>query len=404
VDIEVKMPDIGVEEVEVIEILVKIGEHVELEQGLITVEGEKASMEIPSPTSGIIKSIYVKIGDKVKTSSILMILKFNSIDTNVQEKKTNILEKENVILTKQNFIKSNTFKEDTCIHATPLIRRLARNLNIELSNIIPTGRKNRILKEDLELYLNKFKINNLQNNSILNFNDINKIDIKEIELSSLQKTVGNNLKKNWNNIPHVTQFDEFDITVLEKFRQKYNFENKESNSITVLIFILKVVACALEKFPIFNSYLSNDNKKIILRKHINIGVAVNVKDGLFVPVLKHVNKKNITQLSSELIFLSERARQKQLDASDMQQGCFTISNLGAIGGSYFSPIINAPEVAILGVSKSKIKPLWNGKEFIPSLMLPLSLSYDHRVINGVDGARFITFIGKLLSDMHFLIM
>lgn len=391
-DIEVKMPDIGLEEVEVIEVLVKINEKVKLEQGLATVEGEKASMEIPSPISGIVKNIYIKIGDKVKTSSILMILNSNNINSNVTNENKNLLETEKKILSTRNFV-----------HATPFVRRLARSLNIELHNIIPTGRKNRILKEDVELYIREFKVNKLQKNDMFDSNYLNEIDTKEIELSNLQKITGDNLEKNWKNIPHVTQFDEFDITVLEKFRQKYNSENSANHNITILVFILKVVACALEKFPLFNSSL-HDNKKVILKKYINIGVAVDVKDGLFVPVLKDVNKKSIKELSSELIFLSEKARQKKINQSDMTKGCFTVSNLGGIGGSWFSPIINAPEVAILGVSKSKIKPLWNGKEFIPSLMLPLSLSYDHRVINGADAARFITFIGKLLSDMHFLMM
>ncbi|WAI19150.1 MAG: 2-oxo acid dehydrogenase subunit E2 [Buchnera aphidicola (Brevicoryne brassicae)] len=402
-DIEVKMPDIGLEEVEVIEILVKIDEKIELEQGLVTVEGEKASMEIPSPISGIVKNIHINIGDKVKTSSVLMILNSNHMNVNVENKDKDFLDIEKKISNKKISVKSDYFEKNVFVHATPVVRRLARNLNIELDNIIPTGPKNRILKEDVELYIKQFKSKKSNKNHILNSNYLNEIDIKEIELSKLQKVTGNNLEKNWKNIPHVTQFDECDITVLEKFRQTYNSENSENNSVTILVFILKAVAFALEKFPLFNSSLSND-KKIILKKYINIGVAVDVKDGLFVPVLKNVNKKSIQELSSELIFLSEKARKKKLNQSDMTKGSFTVSNLGGIGGSWFSPIINAPEVAILGISKSNVKPLWNGKEFIPSLMLPLSLSYDHRVINGADAARFIIFIGKLLSNMHFLIM
>lgn len=405
-DIEVKMPDIGLDEVEVIEILVEINQKVELEQGLITVEGDKASMEIPSPESGIVKNIYIKIGDKIKSSSLIMLL-YNNIDILKREKSsTRILKKEKNNI--DNIDLKKDLKKNTFFHATPVIRRLARKLNINLSNVSGTGRKNRILKEDLEVYQNTYKTCVSEEINEINIDFLNKEKIEEVELSALQKITGNNLYQNWINIPHVTQFDEVDITTLDKFRQKYNSENKNQkkirNNITILIFVIKVVAYALEKFPIFNSSLTLDKKKIILKKYINIGFAIDVHDSLFVPVLKDVNKKNIEQLSSELIYLSHKARKKKLNVSDMTDGCFTISNLGGIGGSWFSPIVNAPEVAILGISKSQIKPLWNGSEFVPSLMLPLSLSYDHRVINGASAARFITFIKKLLSDIHFLIM
>ncbi|WP_261979595.1 2-oxo acid dehydrogenase subunit E2 [Buchnera aphidicola] len=395
-DIEVKMPDIGLDEVEVIEILVKVNQKVDSEQELITVEGDKASMEIPSPISGTVKDIYIKIGDKIKSFSLIMLL----------EAEKNFLKEETKNIDNINF--EQDCKKNILVHATPLVRRLARKLNIDLSKVIGTGRKNRILKEDLELHQSTNTICVLEETDKINIRSSNKEKVEEMKLSTLQKITGNNLYQNWINIPHVTQFDEVDITILEKFRQKYNRENKNqtntSNNITILIFVIKVVAYALEKFPIFNSSLSLDKKKIILKNYINIGFAVDVHNALFVPVLKNVNKKNIEQLSSELILLSEKARKKKLNALDMTDGCFTISNLGGIGGSWFSPIINSPEVAILGISKSQVKPLWNGKEFIPSLMLPLSLSYDHRVINGADGARFITLIKKLLSDIHFLIM
>jgi len=405
VDIEVKMPDIGLDKVEVIEILVDINEKVKLEQGLITVEGDKASMEIPSPISGVVKNIYIKIGEKITTNSLLMMFEVDRIDS-LSKKKENYLE--NYLEKDININFKKKIKTDILFHATPVIRRLARNLNINLSSVIPTGPKNRILKEDIELYQNHLKENILEENNTININNYNKFNTEELELSSIQKITGENLHRNWTTIPHVTQFDEVDITVLEKFRQKYNNEkkihNKISNNITILVFIIKVVAHALEKFPIFNSSFILNNKKIILKKYINIGFAVDVNNDLFVPVLKDVNKKNIEQLSFELQLLSEKTRKRKLNTSDMTEGCFTVSNLGGIGGSWFSPIINAPEIAILGVSKSQIKPLWNGKEFVPSLMLPLSLSYDHRVINGAYAARFITFIGKLLSDIRLLIM
>ncbi|WAI11966.1 MAG: 2-oxo acid dehydrogenase subunit E2 [Buchnera aphidicola (Macrosiphum albifrons)] len=401
-DIEVKMPDIGLDKVEVIEILVNINEKVTLEQGLITVEGDKTSMEIPSPISGVVKNIYIKIGEKITTNSLIMMFKVDRMNSLIKKKKENYFNEDIDLNFKKNL------KKDILCHATPVIRRLARNLNINLSSITPTGPKNRILKEDIESHQNHLKQNILEEKNTINFNNHNKFKTEKLELSSIQKITGENLHRNWTNIPHVTQFDEVNITVLERFRQKYNNEkksqNKISNNITILVFIIKVVAHALEKFPIFNSSFTLNDKNIVLKKYINIGFAVDVNNDLFVPVLKDVNKKNIEQLSSELKLLSEKTRKRKLNTSDMTEGCFTISNLGGIGGSWFSPIINAPEVAILGVSKSQIKPLWNGKEFIPSLMLPLSLSYDHRVINGAYAARFITFIGKLLSDIHLLIM
>ncbi|AYN24935.1 dihydrolipoamide acetyltransferase [Buchnera aphidicola (Rhopalosiphum maidis)] len=401
------MPDIGLDEVEVTEILVKIGEEIKLDQALITVEGDKASMEIPSPTSGVVKDIVIKVGEKVTTLSTIMVFKIDNVNRIKNKKELNVIKQEKK--SSENFLEERNIKKNMLVHATPIIRRLARHLSIDLKNIKPSGPKNRILKEDIELYIKNNTINknffDIEKNNIKNSH---KPSFKEISLTNIQKIVGKNLHQNWVNIPHVTQFDEVDITLLEEFRQKYNSQKKQKNNIisniTILPFIIKTVACALLEFPIFNSSLSSNKKTILLKNYVNVGIAVDSERGLFVPVLKDVDKKNISRLSSELILLSKKARENQLNELDMKEGCFTISNLGGIGGSWFSPIINAPEVAILGVSKSSIKPLWNGKEFIPSLMLPLSLSYDHRVINGADAARFLTFIGKLLSDIRFLIM
>lgn len=408
-DIEIKMPDVGLDEVEVIEILVKVNEKIEFEQGLMIIEGDKASMEIPSPISGIVKNICVNIGDKIKTNNVIMLARDNNTNSGINKEKTNCSKKEinllnnNVSINPENGLKKNIF-----VYATPFIRRLARRLDIDLKKVTGTGRKNRILKKDVEFYEDNFIVNFSEKKEKIDFNNFNQIKTDEIEISNIQQSIGNNLHQNWINIPHVTQFDEVDITILEKFRQKYNSIEKNKNNkyhnITILIFILKVVARALEEFPMFNSSLTLNNKKIILKKYINIGVAMDIHGNLVVPVLKDINKKNIKQLSYELLSMSEKAHENKLKALDVKHGCFTISNLGSIGGSWFSPIINAPEVAILGISKSQIKPLWNGETFVPSLMLPLSLSYNHRVINGADAARFITFINKLLSDMHFLIM
>ena len=385
--IEVKMPDIGLDEVEVIEILVKLNEKVAVEQSLITVEGEKSSMDIPSPISGIVKKINVQVGDKVSTNTVIMIFLTSHCNSNDQKK-------ENIDISK--IKKSTVNMQDNFVHATPSVRRLARDLQINLNDVIGSGRKNRILKDDLDLYVKN------------TFNDSNKLNVEKVQIDFLQKNVGDNLHKNWIDIPHVTQFDEINITALEEFRKHYNSEEYKKNNnyknITLLIFVIKAVSHALLKFPIFNSSLSADKKTIIFKKYVNIGIAVDVQNGLLVPVLKNANKKSIINLSSELILLSDKARKNQLNRLDMKDSCFTISNLGGIGGYWFTPIINAPEVAILGVSRAVIKPYWDGVKFIPSLTLPVSLSYDHRVINGADAARFLTFINQLLSDIRFLVM
>ncbi|WP_261979787.1 2-oxo acid dehydrogenase subunit E2 [Buchnera aphidicola] len=387
--IEVKMPDIGLDEVEVIEILVKLNDNIKMEQGLITVEGEKSSMEIPSPISGIVNKINVKVGDKVSTNSIIMIFIVDDIDFKNQKK----VDINNI---SDNNKKTMIHTRNNMIHATPSVRRLARDLNVDLNNVLGSGPKNRILKDDIEIYTKNV------------FNNPNKLKIEKVKINDLQKIVGNNLYNNWRNIPHVTQFEEIDITTLEDFRKKYNSEEHKKNNnhsnITILSFIIKSVSHALLKFPIFNSSLSSDKKTINFKKYVNIGIAVDVENGLVVPVIKNVNEKNIINISSDLMLLSDKARKNKLNKLDTKDGCFTISNIGSIGGHWFTPIINFPEVAIIGVSKAVIKPVWKYEKFVPSLMLPLSLSYDHRVINGADAARFVSFIKKLLSDIRFLVM
>ncbi|WP_367673266.1 2-oxo acid dehydrogenase subunit E2 [Buchnera aphidicola] len=403
------MPDIGVDALEVTEILVRIGETVNIEQSLITVEGDKSSIEVPSSHAGIVKNILVKIGDKVKTSSILMVLENFNISSKSHNLNIDQLQERSKTVYCDKIFNPHHDQNKNAIHATPMIRRLSRKLNIPLNQVVSTGRKNRILKKDLELYIQNNTISSekykIQNNTLMSSNNTKKHISKEIDISKNQLIVGFNLHKNYTNIPHVTQFDEANITILENFRQKYNKENQDkSNHITILVFIIKVLAHALEKFPLFNSSLSTDKKKIILKNYINIGIAIDVNNDLFVPVLKNINKKNIIDISSDLLSLSKKAQAGILKKEDITGSCFTISNLGGIGGHWFSPIINAPEVAILGVSRAIVKPIWNNKEFIPSLMLPLSLSYDHRIINGAYAARFISFINKVLSDMHFLFM
>ena len=318
----------------------------------------------------------------------------------------------------------NVTASATFAYATPVVRRLAREFGVNLDKVKGTGRKGRILKEDVQAYV-KAAIKAVESGTVapvaatgasgagLGLLPWPKVDFskfgetEEVELGRIQKISGANLHRNWVMIPHVTQWDKADITDLEAFRKEQNVlaeKQKLDVKITPLVFIMKAAAKALEAYPRFNSSLSEDGQRLTLKKYVNIGVAVDTPNGLVVPVFKDVNKKGIIELSRELAEISKKARAGKLTASDMQGGCFTISSLGGIGGTHFTPIVNAPEVAILGVSKSEMTPVWNGKDFTPRLMLPLSLSYDHRVIDGADGARFITFINGVLSDLRRLVM
>lgn len=429
--IEINVPNIGEDTLEVTEIMVKIGDNIKTEQPLIVIEGDKTSMEVPAPCSGVVTKICIHVGDKIHTGSLILLINTNNHTNissyNVQQK--NILISDNLtnnnknnqkILNKDINQKNINYTHDNhIVHATPLIRHMARKFGINLSKIKGSGRKGRILKEDIQSYIHNKSHHTQctipllkQYEKILPISPYQKIDfnkfgeIKTITLSKIQKNSGINLHKNWIMLPHVTQFDEADITDLEIFRKQQNIEieNKKMNhKITPLIFVMKAVAKALEKLPHFNSSLSQDGETLIIKKYINIGIAVDTNQGLLVPVIRDVNKKNITTLSQELKEISQKARAgNKLNPHDIQGGSFTISSLGNIGGTNFTPIINAPEVAILGISKAHIKPIWDGKEFKPRLILPLSLSYDHRVIDGADGARFITLINKIISDIRLL--
>ncbi|WP_343153896.1 2-oxo acid dehydrogenase subunit E2 [Buchnera aphidicola (Mindarus keteleerifoliae)] len=406
-NIEVKIPDIGRDLVEVIEILVKKNDKIKKEQILIVVEGQKASMEIPSPFSGTIKEVLINIGDKVKYNDVIFIMNLESEQINSDNQYfSSGFEEEKI-----NFIsKKRKSEKNIFFHASPLIRRLARLLKINLKNLKGSGRKGRILKEDLELYKNK-------KNESLEFKKNKIIDVvkdlknsyttkDQIKLTKIQLASGQNLKKSWNDIPHVTQFYESDITELEKFRKEINLLKKEEQDqkITLLSVITKVVARALEKFSWFNSFFSNEKNSFILNKDINIGIAVDTKDGLVVPVIKKVNKKRLSQLSYEIFLKCRKARKKKLALLDFQNGSFTISSLGKLGGTGFTPIINAPQVGILGVSKTFIKPIWRKNGFVPRLILPFSLSYDHRIIDGVYGAKFMEYISNFLSEIRLLIL
>lgn len=430
----IAVPDIGDDEVEVTEVLVKVGETIEVDQSLIVVEGDKASMEVPAPAAGVIKAISLQTGDKVKTGSPMLTLavsdgnsskgdpapsdKVTELDNVAQPEKVRVEKtassvKEATAFSAENFVENSAY-----VHASPIIRRLAREFGVNLALVNGNGRKNRILKEDVQAYI-KQAVNRSEStaagssaglSSLLPWPkiDFSKFgDIEDVELGRIQKISGANLSRNWVMIPHVTHFDESDITELENFRKQQNADiaiQKLEIKITPVVFIMKAVAKALEVFPRFNSSLSEDGQRLTLKKYIHIGVAVDTPNGLVVPVFRDVNKKGIICLSQELMAMSQKARTGKLTGSDMQGGCFTVSSLGGLGTTAFTPIVNAPEVAILGVSRSSMKPTWNGKEFIPRLMLPLSLSFDHRVIDGAEGARFLTYLSRMLTDIRRLVM
>ncbi|HGN1194383.1 TPA: pyruvate dehydrogenase complex dihydrolipoyllysine-residue acetyltransferase [Proteus mirabilis] len=423
---DVNVPDIGGDEVEVTEVMVKVSDTIAEEQSLITVEGDKASMEVPAPFAGVVKEIKIAVGDKVKTGSLIMTFEVAGAAPAAQAPAAPAASTSaapapsapakapaSAPAAKEEFVENEAY-----VHATPVIRRLAREFGVNLAKVKGTGRKGRILREDVQSYVKELikRAESAPANAggglpgMLPWPkvDFSKFgEIEEVELSRIQKISGANLSRNWVMIPHVNLFDEADITEVEEFRKQQNKEAEKKKldvKITPLVFVMKAAAKALADMPRFNSSISEDGQKLILKKYINIGIAVDTPNGLVVPVFKDVNKKGILELSYELAEVSKKARAGKLTASDMQGGCFTISSLGGIGTTGFAPIVNAPEVAIMGLSRSSMKPVWNGKEFVPRLMLPMSLSFDHRVIDGADGARFITLINQYMSDLRRLVM
>jgi len=425
--IEVFVPDIGdFDEVEVIEVLISEGDSISVEDSLITVESDKATMEIPSSHAGVVAKVKVNIGDKVSEGSLLLLLDAEA--TAEPEKEVTIaatpepvVEKAAAIVNSEPAKKAPEKKSHPAInidhdnfkkaHASPAVRKFARELGVDLTRVGGTGNHQRILRDDIKDYVKQALREPVSSAACLGVEAIPEVDFSqwgEIETKALSKInilTGKFMHRNWLNVPHVTQLDEADITELEAFRKKSNVEYADEGiKITLLSFIMKAVVMGLKKFPRFNSSLDISGASLIQKNYYHIGIAVATVDGLVVPVIRDVDQKSLSDLATELREVSVKARDKKLKPSEMQGGCITISSLGGIGGSHFTPIINAPEVAIVGVSRSKMQPVWNGSEFEPRLMCPLSLSYDHRVIDGAEGAAFSTYLSKLLSDVRFLLM
>lgn len=427
---DIFVPDVGGDEaVDVIEIIASVGDFLNEEDGIITLETEKATMDVPTPISGKLVEILVNAGDKVKTGSLIARIEKAVVASTPKE-----VAKEEVIVKNETpakveskvetvSVESHVTKTTGKAYASPSIRRLAREYGVDLTLVNGTGPKNRILKDDIRLYIKSVLSNPSCSNLTASSNtagglgfelaplkeiDFSKFgEIEVVELSKIQKISGPSLQRNAIIIPHVTQFDEADITDLEEFRKEQNTIYSKMNSdvkISPLVFAVKAVAKALRLHPNFNASLSTDGQSMIFKKYVNVAVAVDTPNGLVVPVIKDADKKGFEEIALELKELSIKARAGKLTANDMQGACFTISSLGGIGGTAFTPIINAPEVAILGLSKSEFKPKYNGKEFVPRLMLPLSLSYDHRAIDGADGARFVTTLSSLLGDIRKILL
>ena len=417
---EIFVPDIGdFADVEVIEILVSEGDTVAAEDSLISVESDKASMEIPCPEAGTVKEIKVAMGDRVAEGSLIITLEPSTaaalaeVPKAVEAAPVAVAPKPAPVAAPAPARQSPTAKIDEAsfskAYATPSVRKFARELGVDLGKVDGSGRKGRITKEDVQSFVKRAL--SQPSGGGLGVAPMPEIDfskwgeIESLPLSKINKLTGQFLHRNWVTIPHVTQFDEADITDMEIFRKGLAADYKEKGiRITPLVFLMKAVVSALKEYPRFNSSLDSTGENLIMKSYYNVGIAIDTPDGLVVPVVQGVDRKSIVELAVELGEISVKARDKKLKPTDMQGGSLTISSLGGIGGTKFTPIVNAPEVAILGVSRSKMQPVWNGKEFEPRLMLPMSLSYDHRVIDGADGARFTTFLSRVLSDTRRLLL
>lgn len=453
--VEVKVPDIGdFKEVEIIELLVKAGDTVKVDQSLITVESDKASMEIPSSHAGVIKEMKVKLGDKVKEGSLLLLLEGAADDAATSSKPAaqNLKEERKEESSTQATAKEQAAEKSAekaasaskdsqpaeastatsaaapaariaadggeqknLPHASPSVRKFARELGVDLTQVAGSAPKNRIMHEDVQRYVKAAlsgatgAISGARQGGAAGLDllpwpslDFSKFGATEtLPLSRIKKISGPNLHRNWVMIPHVTHFDEADVTELEDFRQASNTALAKSGAkLTMLAFVIKASVAALKKYPTFNSSLDANGENLIVKQYYHIGFAADTPQGLMVPVIKDADKKGLTQIAQEMTELSAQAREGKLKPADMQGASFTISSLGGIGGTAFTPIVNAPEVAILGLSKTSFKPVWDGKQFVPRLMLPTSLSYDHRVIDGAMAARFSAYLVDVLADLR----
>jgi pyruvate dehydrogenase E2 component (dihydrolipoamide acetyltransferase) len=432
---DVLVPDIGeFDAVEVIEVLVKSGDAVSVEDPLLTMESDKASMDVPSPFSGKVKTIKIKAGDKVSQNDLILTLVVKEFETAVTETsaetenaEATAPETKDIVSTRESestssgavskeparrpppIVMSVNQKSFLRAHASPSIRKFARELGVDLSQVHGSGRKERITKEDVQEFVKQALGGTASGAAAagsgipampeIDFSKFGPVEIKP--LSRIQKKAAVNLHRGWLNLPIVTHHDEADITELEYFRKSLKDEAaKQGVKVTPLVFLLKACAVAIRKHPNFNSSLTADKENLVLKKYLHIGVAVDTPDGLVVPVIRDVEQKGLLELAKELGEVSEKARAKKLKTNDIQGGCFSISSLGGIGGTAFTPLVNAPEVAILGVTRSRMMPVWNGKEFLPRLMLPMDLTYDHRVIDGAQAARFMVDLCEILSDMR----
>ena len=432
---DVLVPDIGeFDAVEVIEVLVKSGDTVSAEDALLTMESDKASMDVPSPFSGTVKTVKIKAGDKVSQNDLILTLVVKELETAVTEtsaetenSEATAPENKDIVSTRESESTSSgavskeparrpppltmsvNQKSFLRAHASPSIRKFARELGVDLSQVHGSGRKERITKEDVQEFVKQALGGTASGTAAagsgipampeIDFSKFGPVEIKP--LSRIQKKAAVNLHRGWLNLPIVTHHDEADITELEYFRKSLKDEAaKQGVKVTPLVFLLKACAVAIRKHPNFNSSLTADKENLVLKKYLHIGVAVDTPDGLVVPVIRDVEQKGLLELAKELGEVSEKARTKKLKTNDIQGGCFSISSLGGIGGTAFTPLVNAPEVAILGVTRSRMMPVWNGKEFLPRLMLPMDLTYDHRVIDGAQAARFMVDLCEILSDMR----
>ena len=438
---EILIPDIGnFDSVDIIEVLISVGDTIALDDPLMTVESDKASMDIPAPKAGVIKEIKIKVGDKVKQGSLVALIE--SVATPAAEKEKVKPEEKSPAVTNKDIEKNiaapsrpapetpakiqpvntpipigeSALVDDGKIsHASPSIRKFARDLGVNLAFVKGTGPKNRVLIEDVQAYVKKELAKPRTENMgaqfapipmpNIDFTQFGKVETQA--LSKIKKISGANLHRNWVTAPHVTQFDSADITDLEVFRKSMQKDaEKRGTKLTLLAFLIKACVNALKTYPVFNSSLSPDGESLVLKSYYNIGFACDTPDGLVVPVVKDAHKKDVLEIAMDLGDLSAKARERKLKMDDMQGGCFTISSLGGIGGTKFTPIINCPEVAILGVSRSSMQPIYNAEKntFEPRLILPLSLSYDHRVVDGADGARFTSHLVMMLSDVRRLLL